>query len=432
VHHSNVRPNDTQINSLLDNNDIHTCPSCPTLSIYGRIIHLENHIRKRHLIKRTKTNLEFVTDTYRNADSNTWQQALAFLNHLSPEPPPFRSTIYRHVQAQTKSVLHATYHTINQWILLSSTPLDTNHPNVDPIDNTSDPFWKLSFIFEALILFPPSTKTTNAGYSNIVKQRLTQFRQGNIIALYEEAFDKEKYTPNPNKPPSFDNALEISHSAQVAADADNFGAANQRIQSCMPVVNITKDIFNDLQLLYPQRTNFPCHQSETHYPEFAEKNTRTTKTNTTTTTPFANSFLDRDTTIRALRNVKKGTAPGPFTFSTDFLRAYALTRNKRQSDDSYIYLDTYMQISHMAISNQLSPTITRIFGSQYFTAFYKDKNDLNKKRPLGIGTALRRITGSILMAHFRNDISKINTPDGQYGIAVKGGLEFIIHKAQAQ
>jgi hypothetical protein len=167
-------------------------------------------------------------------------------------------------------LLHATYHTINQWILLSSTPLDTNHPNVDPIDNTSDPFWKLSFIFEALILFPPSTETTNAGYSNIVKQRLTQLRQGNIIALYEEAFDKEKYTPNPNKPPSFDNALEISHSAQVAADADNFGAANQRIQSCMPVVNITKDIFNALQLLYPQRTNFTCHQSETHYPEFAE------------------------------------------------------------------------------------------------------------------------------------------------------------------
>jgi hypothetical protein len=120
---------------------------------------------------------------------------------------------------------------------------DTNHPNVDPIDNTSDPFWKVSFIFEALILFPPSAKTTNAGYRNIVKQRLTQFRQGNIIALYEQAFDKEKYTPNPNKPPSFDNALEISHSTQVAADADNFGAANQRIRSCMPVVNITKDIF---------------------------------------------------------------------------------------------------------------------------------------------------------------------------------------------
>jgi hypothetical protein len=37
-----------------------------------------------------------------------------------------------------------------------------------------------------------------------------------------------------------------------------------------------------------------------------------------------------------------------------------------------------------------------------------------------------------LLEHHRNDIAQLCAPDGQYGIAIKGGLEFIVHKAQAQ
>jgi hypothetical protein len=36
------------------------------------------------------------------------------------------------------------------------------------------------------------------------------------------------------------------------------------------------------------------------------------------------------------------------------------------------------------------------------------------------------------MRHIKNDLSQFNAPDGQYGIAIKGGLEFIVHEAQAQ
>jgi hypothetical protein len=37
-----------------------------------------------------------------------------------------------------------------------------------------------------------------------------------------------------------------------------------------------------------------------------------------------------------------------------------------------------------------------------------------------------------LLEHHRNDIAELYAPDGQCGIAIKGGLEFIVHKAQAQ
>jgi hypothetical protein len=36
------------------------------------------------------------------------------------------------------------------------------------------------------------------------------------------------------------------------------------------------------------------------------------------------------------------------------------------------------------------------------------------------------------LEHHRNDIAQLHAPDGQSGIAIKGGLEFIVHKAQAQ
>ncbi len=38
----------------------------------------------------------------------------------------------------------------------------------------------------------------------------------------------------------------------------------------------------------------------------------------------------------------------------------------------------------------------------------------------------------MLPEHHRNDIAQFCAPDGQHGIAIKGGLEFIVHKAQAQ
>jgi hypothetical protein len=430
VAHKSIRPTETQINDFTELHDIHICPTCPLLQPYNTHTNLAKHNNTRHLILRTKTNLEFVTDTYRSADKDTWGQALNFLNHLHIEPPPFRSSIYRHTQALTKTDLFNTYHNLNKWILLASTPLDPNHQHVDPVNNTSDPFWKLLFIFEALILFPPTKEQKVTSYSRLVQARLRQFRKGNIITLYEEAFDIDKYKAPPTTHPSFDNKTTISHSAQVAADADNYGVASQRIQSCMPTVTITDQISEELKSLYPARISFPSSTSEHIYPEHPQHTTRPPIRNPTTTIkPYP---IDRDCTIRALRNIKKGTAPGPFTHSTDFIRAYALTKNKRQNDNTYIYLDTFIKILNITTNNQLSPTTTLNFGSQYFTALYKDTNNLKKKRPISIGTALRRVNSAILLEHHRNDIARLYAPDGQYGIAVKGGLEFIVHKAQAQ
>jgi hypothetical protein len=97
-----------------------------------------------------------------------------------------------------------------------------------------------------------------------------------------------------------------------------------------------------------------------------------------------------------------------------------------------MHLDTFIQILNITTNNELSPTTSLNFGSQCFTALCKDINDLKKKRPISIGTALRRTNSATLLEHHRNDIAELHAPDGQHGIAIKGGLEFIVHKAQAQ
>jgi hypothetical protein len=97
-----------------------------------------------------------------------------------------------------------------------------------------------------------------------------------------------------------------------------------------------------------------------------------------------------------------------------------------------MHLDTFMQILNITTNNELSPTTSLNFGSQCFTALCKDTTDLKKKRPISIGTALRQMSSATLLEHHRNDIAQLCAPDGQCGIAIKGGLEFIVHEAQAQ
>jgi hypothetical protein len=174
-------------------------------------------------------------------------------------------------------------------MLLASAPLDPNHQHVDPTNNASDPLWKLLFIFEALILFPPPKQQKLANCSRIVQAHIGQFRRGDIIALCEEAFDLDKHTAPSITPPSFDNATTLSHSAQVAADADNYGVASQRMQSCMPTVTITDETSEEIKNLHPERINFPSPTSEPTHPEHTQHTTRTTKNKSNNNNPEHNN-----------------------------------------------------------------------------------------------------------------------------------------------
>jgi hypothetical protein len=202
--------------------------------------------------------------------------------------------------------------------------------------------------------------------------------------------------------------------------------ANACNHACQQSLSPTK--FPKKSKTYVRNASTSHHQHlNQHAPNTHNTQQEQQKTNQTTTTSKSNN-----TPSTAIRNIKKGTAPGPFTHSTDFIRACALARNKRQEDNTCTCPDAFIQILNITTNNELSQTTSLNFGSQCFTALCKDINDLKKKRPISIGTALRRKNSATLLEHHRNDIAQFCAPDGQHGIATKGGLEFIVHKAQAQ
>jgi hypothetical protein len=60
-------------------------------------------------------------------------------------------------------------------------------------------------------------------------------------------------------------------------------------------------------------------------------------------------------------------------------------------------------------------------------AFHKDPDDLTCICPLGIGTAVHCLAGSLIMTIFHKQINEYLLPTGQFGIAVPGSTNFVIH-----
>jgi Reverse transcriptase (RNA-dependent DNA polymerase) len=62
----------------------------------------------------------------------------------------------------------------------------------------------------------------------------------------------------------------------------------------------------------------------------------------------------------------------------------------------------------------------------------KDPNDPTKLRPISMGSALRRIAGKYIMTVYGPSFAEYLLPQGQYGIALNGGLQLMVDCARAQ
>jgi hypothetical protein len=138
--------------------------------------------------------------------------------------------------------------------------------------------------------------------------------------------------------------------------------------------------------------------------------------------------------FETLSKLKPGTAGGPFTDLTDVLKAYALYRPTPQGDEnpSRPYIKTFGRVLSLILTNSVPPSIAPFLTANRFIALHKDPDDEAKLRPLGIGTAYRRIAGAYIMHTFSVRFSALLIQQGQFGIAIPGGIDFLLHSAQAQ
>ena len=459
---------DTPITEHMDEayfqrHDMHVCLQCNQPStIYTTQGHLRNHQQTKHT--RTITNLQIVLNTYRHADDTTktnWKAAIEFLHGLNITPPPLRRTMWHKLKQPQRKEYFVAYNNAVNWILEATPPLREDlkrETRPHPGQSDAIPFWKLILILEPLLLAPTSI-TGHKRPSDALRARHQLIKEGKIRDLYEAIWNPSPestqpshhttanptiWNPNPESTqpshhttanpgtnhhshPTSNNATQTTTTippgraaaAQRAADVGNYSTAFSRLTTHMPTATLTPQRIEKIRTdLFPPRRDPPPttrHQGHLHRP------------------PPPSQFMQIDSGQfeLALRQMKTGTASGPFAACTDALVHMALHRTTRAPNSTRPYFSNLQQLFQLLVTAQLPPAIHPILGSNYFLALHKDTNNLERLRPIGIGTALRRLTAKVALVHVSETVRPLLIAGGQYGIQVQGGIDFVAHTTTA-
>jgi hypothetical protein len=220
-------------------------------------------------------------------------------------------------------------------IIQSSVPVADSFSDAPSRETTSDPLWKLLFLFQALI-FCPFKENPSFTYSRCLSHRLQLFHRGDIQTLYNHAYDPDRpirassqadaelhnfLNDNldlPNSPDSPSNITVSSRNASKAqklADLDEYSRAVKALSQNQPVASLDKPIIEHITA-----TLFPSP-----YPPHSDKANARYQTRSATRQQHQSALAVRiEPLLKALRSAKKGTAAGPFADYIDFLRNFAL------------------------------------------------------------------------------------------------------------
>ena len=383
--HSETNPSDYMTTKFCTTHGFHVCQLCDTpTAIFTTPGHLRQHVTKKH--NRTKTNMQLVSTTYRHATPEieaNWKKSLAYLYQLQPTPPPFRRSIWHKTKPPLPAEFFVTYNNIINWILESTptlAPSILKETSLPKHETDSSPFWKLLLLLEPLLL-APIKNTVHLTYCNAFRHRLSLLKSGRIEELHKTTWDP---TPLPNKPRynkkkgkqrQHQQQLQTNEkqlpswrlsAAQQAANLGNYRAALKRITTNTPTATLTPPrIARCQQELFPARRQPPPGtraQGQTNLP------------------PPANQYLKLtdEMTELALRQMKPGTASGPFASCTDVLVAMALHRTTKAKDATKPYFGNVRALLQLVVTAQVPPQIQTMLSSNYFLALHKDISNPEK------------------------------------------------------
>ena len=382
------------------------CPLCDLTKVCINQRGLSTHTSHQHHCSSTTqpSFASLLVETYGQAVScsEVWAKTLLWLSDLNPQPMPFRKSLFAALSIAHKTQILDVY-----ILLLSAYQTASLHspPNdaLVPKDCSLEPFIKLLILFEGVVLAPPSN-TEPSQYKDLVSSRLNEFKQGLFPLMYERAIS---YHTPPHPPSTTSSSFYIDHSVTQAVRDSRFHSAFQGLNP-QPIAPITNDRLVSLLNMHPA--------PHSKRPPF-------------TPYPFIPPFTDPkpfcwDHIVTTIRSSPKGKAAGAFADSPDFLIAVADRKTKIGSTlVSGIHL-----IQHF-LSTLLNHTFSRslwsVFTTNYVLAFYKDfHNRPNKIRPIGIGTAWRRLLARHIVKSNLPLILRHLSPL-QLGIGVSGGTELL-------
>ena len=420
---------------------LYPCPTCNDPNkVYASQANLDRHCRRFHTPSRSRLNSELLTALF---PDSTWDSALSWLSSHDVKPPPFRHNWYPKLSHTDKSLVYHSMNSLCKAVIQSSVPVADSFSDAPSRETTSDPLWKLLFLFQALI-FCPFKENPSFTYSRCLSHRLQLFHRGDIQTLYNHAYDPDRpirassqadaelhnflnddldLPDSPDSPSNITVSSRNASKAQKLADLDEYSRAVKALSQNQPVASLDKPIIKHITA-----TLFPSP-----YPPHSDKANARYQTRSATRQQHQSALAVRvEPLLKALRSAKKGTAAGPFADYIDFLRNFALF--ERQDDSrskSHPYLQTFADLLQLLLDGTVSPSISKSFSCTYFLALHKSPTDPLKLRPIGIGTCFRRLLCAVSLAHLSDDFAAHLLPGGQLGVGVHGGLDTIVQLSRA-
>ena len=285
------------------------------------------------------------------------------------------------------------------------------------------------------LLLAPIKGTVHKTHSDALRTRVSLFKNGRIKELHEMTWNPQPLPTNhrhtnrnkPKKPsrhhqqPQTTTQLPPNRlkSAQHAANVGNYTTAYKRLMSHMPTAKLTPPRIARIQEeLFPKRRNPPPG---------------TRATGTVQSPPPARQHLQltKDLFELSLRQMKPGTASGPYATCTDALVSMALHKTANTPDATRPYFSNLMALTQLIVTGQIPITIQTLLAGNYFLALHKDLTNLEKLRPIGIGIALRRLAVKTALVHMTDAVRPILLKGGQYGIQTPGGVDFVAQTTTA-
>jgi hypothetical protein len=156
--------------------------------------------------------------------------------------------VWRKLDHATRESYLAIVGHVLEWIVTAS----ATHPDEAflPLHQTSAlPFLKLLLLLDQFLLHPPQPSEPKS-FKDVVMARLRLFRKGNLRTLYDR-MSAIPCLPKQSGTASFATDDDMCPQAQSLLDQDNLNAGYQRIQSTLPIAQMTDHVKSLCQKLYP-------------------------------------------------------------------------------------------------------------------------------------------------------------------------------------
>ena len=132
--------------------------------------------------------------------------------------------------------------------------------------------------------------------------------------------------------------------------------------------------------------------------------------------------------MQILSRLSRGKAPGPELDSLDiFIKMAGLNRRPIVKNEHCRINPTTLATFFTIIANgEVSPAIRTMLQTTYLVALEKDPSNKQKLRPLGIPSAIRRITAVCIISKYRATFAEHLLPFN-YALGVSGDVDFVVN-----